>query len=366
MLEVLLIAGTRPNFVKIGPLVRAFAAHTEFHPVLVHTGQHYDASMSDVFFEQLKLPRPDIFLSTGSGSHAVQTARIMQELEPVVKERSPAVVLVVGDVNSTLAAALTATKLHVPLAHVEAGLRSFDRRMPEEINRIATDAITDYLFVTEAAGTENLLSEGHSVETICFAGNVMIDSLRAFEGEARRKNMSLEYGLERGSYVLVTAHRPELVDHPDLLSRFVEGLEAVSSRHGVIFPIHPRTRARIESAGLLQRLDSLENVFLVDPLGYLEFTSLIADAGLVLTDSGGIQEETTAFSVPCATIRDNTERPCTVSAGTNVLLRLDPGLIADAADRALGGDWKKGRIPDLWDGHAAGRVAEGLYEMMSR
>jgi len=366
MFEALLIAGTRPNFVKIGPLVSALADHSAFEPVLVHTGQHYDQAMSEVFFEQLELPVPDIYLGAGSGTHAVQTARVMQALEPIMMERMPDVTVVVGDVNSTLAAALTASKLHIPIAHVEAGLRSGDRRMPEEINRIATDSISDFLFVTEEAGRANLLAEGHKETQIFFAGNVMIDSLRKFEKKARKVGAASSYEMIAGEFVLITAHRPEMVDHPDRLAVFVDGIERIARLHPVLFPAQPRTRQRLEDCALLDRLTANEQIHLAEPLGYLEFTGLIANAGLVVTDSGGIQEETTALGVPCATVRDNTERPCTVSAGTNELVPLDANRMADAAARAFDGRWKVGTIPELWDGQAAGRVVDSLYEMMSR
>jgi len=360
MIKALLVAGTRPNFIKIAPLYRAFQEHPGFEPILVHTGQHYDAVMSEVFFRQLNLPEPDIYLSSGSGSHAEQTARIMKELEPVLIDTQPGVVVVVGDVNSTLAAAITAKKLHIPVAHVEAGLRSFDRRMPEEINRLATDAISDYLFVTEPAGERHLRNEGHSDDHVFFCGNVMIDSLRRFESDARSVEQRKKYGLEEGGYVLVTAHRPEMVDKPELLTVFMKALFRIAEKYAVVFPVHPRTRARIRDAGLENEMMSIDKLFIVEPLGYFEFLSLIADAGLVLTDSGGVQEETTVLGVPCATVRENTERPCTIDSGTNELVALDSDILFDAAERALSGNWKKGSLPELWDGHAATRVAEKL------
>ena len=360
MIKALLVAGTRPNFIKIAPLYRAFEQHPELSPVLVHTGQHYDEVMSEVFFRQLKLPEPDIYLSSGSGSHAEQTARVMKELEPVLIDLQPDVVVVVGDVNSTLAAALTSKKLHIPVAHIEAGLRSFDRRMPEEINRLATDAISDFLFVTEPTAIENLHHEGHSDDHIFFCGNVMIDSLRRFEDLARSVEQRKKYGMEAGGYVLVTAHRPEMVDQPDLLILFMKSLFRIAEKYPVVFPVHPRTRSRISDAGLDKELESSEKLYLVDPLGYFEFLSLITDAGLVLTDSGGVQEETTVLGVPCATIRENTERPCTIESGTNELVALNPDVLFDAVERALSGKWKKGSLPELWDGNAATRVAEKL------
>ena len=363
MIRTLLVAGTRPNFVKIAPIQRAFDRHNGLEPILVHTGQHYDASMSDVFFTQLELPEPDIFLSSGSGTHATQTARVMTELEPVIEKVNPDIVLVVGDVNSTFAAALTAKKLHVAVAHVEAGLRSFDRRMPEEINRLATDAISDHLFITEASAAEHLKNEGKSDDSIYFCGNVMIDSLRRFEEKSRQFEQCRQYGLHPKSYVLLTAHRPEMVDHPEKLGQFVHGVADISKNHPIVFPIHPRTLGRIKEAGLWSLLDGNKSVYLVEPLGYLEFLSLVMDAGLVLTDSGGVQEETTALGVPCATIRDNTERPCTVDVGTNELVPLETAAIADAAERALSGNWKKGSLPELWDGRAAERIADIVAEL---
>ena len=365
MIRALLVAGTRPNFIKIAPLHRAFDQHEAIEPILVHTGQHYDAAMSDVFFQQLELPRPDISLSAGSGSHARQTARVMQELEPIIVEQRPDVVVVVGDVNSTLAAALTASKLHVPVAHVEAGLRSFDRRMPEEINRIATDAISDYLFVTEAAAIKHLREEGKADEAIFFTGNVMIDSLRRYEEKARSASQHEVYGMNARSFVLLTAHRPELVDNPALLAVLVESISRIGDRHPVLFPVHPRTRKRIVEFGLEDVLANSAGVHLIEPLGYFEFLSLMIHAGLVLTDSGGIQEETTALGVPCATIRDNTERPCTIEVGTNELLPLDPDVLEDASNRALSGLWKTGSLPLLWDGRAAERIAAELATALS-
>ncbi len=369
MIRTLLVAGTRPNFVKIAPLQQTFSGHEVLEPTLVHTGQHYDASMSDVFFTQLELPQPDIFLSSGSGTHATQTARVMIELEPVIIDLRPDVVVVVGDVNSTFAAALTAKKLHVPVAHVEAGLRSFDRRMPEEINRLATDAISDFLFITEESAARHLKNEGKPDDTVFFCGNVMIDSLRRFEDKARHVRQYKEYGIEAGSYVLLTAHRPEMVDDPEKLEQFVRGVAEISLKNPVVFPIHPRTFRRIQENGLQKLFEGNDNrssnVHLVEPLGYLEFLSLIMEAGLVLTDSGGVQEETTALGVPCATIRDNTERPCTVEVGTNELVPLEIAAITDAADRALSGNWKTGALPDFWDGNAAVRIADTLADILS-
>ena len=360
MIRVLSVVGTRPNFIKIGALHRAFEAHPALGPRLVHTGQHYDARMSEVFFEQLELPEPDLYLGVGSGTHAAQTAATMIALEEVFLSERPDVVVVVGDVNSTLAGALVAAKLHLPLVHVEAGLRSFDRTMPEEINRLVTDRLADVLYVTEASGQENLRREGHADDQIVFAGNVMIDSLVRFRGKAAALDTAASFGLEAGGYVLMTMHRPANVDDPAALARLVEIVHAVTALAPVVFPVHPRTRARLEAEGHLGALLALGGLHLAEPLGYLEFLSLMQSAALLVTDSGGIQEETTFLQVPCITLRDNTERPVTLTLGTNELLPLDATPIVAAVKKALAGDWKQGVIPPLWDGHAAERIADDL------
>lgn len=360
MIKAALIAGARPNFIKIAAMEHAFRASGKFENVLIHTGQHYDAKMSDIFFRQLGMPEPDMYLGVGSGSHATQTARVMTEMEAVFVENRPDVVLVVGDVNSTVATALVAKKLHIPLVHVEAGLRSFDRSMPEEINRLATDAISDWLYVSEPSGEQHLLSEGQLRDRIVFAGNVMIDSLRRFEEQARATNEHERRGLEKGRYFLITAHRPAMVDVPDRLAIFADALLRLADQGPVVFPIHPRTASRLESLSIGRKLMAHEDVHLTEPIGYLEFMCLMMNAGLIVTDSGGIQEETTALQQPCATVRPNTERPVTVDEGTNVLMDLDASAIAEAGQRALSGQWKEGRIPEKWDGHAAERIAEHL------
>jgi len=357
-----LIAGARPNFIKIAALEHAFRASGRFENLLIHTGQHYDARMSDIFFRQLGMPEPDLFLGVGSGSHATQTARVMAGIEPVFEEHRPDVVLVVGDVNSTVATALTAKKLHIPLVHVEAGLRSFDRSMPEEINRMATDAISDWLYVSEPSGQKHLLAEGHSPDRIVFAGNVMIDSLRRFEDRARATVEHEKRGLTPGEYFLITAHRPAMVDVPDRLAVFADALLRLAEQAPVIFPIHPRTASRLESLPIGDRLTGHENIHLTGPIGYLEFMCLMMHAGLIVTDSGGIQEETTALQQPCVTVRPNTERPVTVDEGTNILMDLDAAAIGEAGHKALAGQWKKGRIPEKWDGHASERIAAHLAD----
>jgi UDP-N-acetylglucosamine 2-epimerase (non-hydrolysing) len=323
---------------------------------IVHTGQHYDRMMSEIFFEQLGVPAPDFMLEVGSGTHAQQTARVMERLEPLLVENRPDLVVVPGDVNSTVAAALTAVKLEIPVAHLESGLRSYDRSMPEEINRIVTDQISDLLFVHSEEALRNLELEGILAERAHFVGNTMIDSLVALQDRFRPLEFCREFGLEPGSYLLVTLHRPALVDGP-LLFDAVAALNQVSSMMPVLFPVHPRTRARLAGNAELA-----ENLHLVDPAGYLEFLSLEADAGAVLTDSGGIQEETSYLGVPCFTLRDNTERPVTIELGTNVLLGLDPARITEIPGIIAGRDPSapSPEPPPLWDGHAADRIADLL------
>lgn len=359
-MHVLSVVGARPNFMKVGPIHRALSLVGGVRSRIVHTGQHYDERMSDVFFRQLELPEPDVYLGVGSGSHAEQTARVMTAFEPVVLEEKPDLVIVVGDVNSTLAAALVAAKLHVPVAHVEAGLRSGDRRMPEEINRLATDAIADHLFVTERSGLDHLRREGVPDERVHFVGNVMIDSLVRFRDQAAATTILEALGIEPKAYALVTMHRPSNVDDPARLAEMVRMLEAVAERYPVVFPVHPRTRKHLAEGGLEDRLAALDAVRLLDPVGYLEFLKLMEHAAVVVTDSGGIQEETTYLGVPCLTLRPNTERPVTVEMGTNVLLPLDARQVAERVQDVAAGRFKRGTVPPLWDGHAAERIAAVL------
>ncbi len=347
---------------KIGPIHRELAKDPLFEPVLVHTGQHYDERMSDIFFRQMELPEPDIYLGVGGGSHAVQTARIMQEFEHVLKHEHVDLVVVVGDVNSTLACSLVAVKMHVPVAHIEAGLRSRDRRMPEEINRIVTDSISDYLFVTEQSGMDNLKAEGIAEEKVFFVGNVMIDSLVHFMPRAHESSVAGSFGVADGGFSLMTMHRPANVDNADGLKALVEILERVSSKMTVVFPVHPRTRLRMEEFGLKVAVEALDNVRLIDPLGYLEFLDLMSRAAVVITDSGGIQEETTFLKVPCLTLRDSTERPVTVELGTNQLLPLEPQIVFKAFQEVCERP-PSGEIPPLWDGSAAERIVEVLRDI---
>lgn len=355
-IEVVAVAGARPNFMKIAPLLRELAARPGFEPFLVHTGQHYDAAMSESFFQDLGMAEPDLNLGVGSGSHAEITAQVLRRMEPILLERRPGVLLVVGDVNSTLAAAIAASKLDVPVAHVEAGLRSFDRQMPEEINRLLTDAISEWLFVTEPAGRENLLREGVPDERIHLVGNVMIDSLLANVERARKSDTLRNLGLERQSYAALTLHRPSNVDDPERLRMLFDLLEEIHEEIPIVFPAHPRTSAAIENrlGGRLPRLR------VTGPLGYIDFLGLLLDAKLVLTDSGGIQEETTVLGVPCLTLRENTERPITVSQGTNRIVGTDPVAIRREVRKILDGNAKVGRVPDLWDGGAAQRIVDVL------
>jgi len=354
--EILCVVGARPNFMKMAPILDALRAYPKLHPFLVHTGQHYDEDMSRIFFTELGLPAPDRDLEVGSDTHARQTARIMMAFEPLVQERAPKMVVVVGDVNSTLACRLVAAKLLVPVAHVEAGLRSRDRTMPEEINRLLTDQVSDLLFATSADAVENLLAEGVAKENIHLVGNPMIDTLKRHLPAARARGTVERFGLTTRSYALVTLHRPSNVDRVDSLRRIFDALRALSELLPVVFPVHPRTRERMDRAGI--RVPP--GIHLMDPLGYLDFLGLMDRARFVVTDSGGIQEETTALGIPCLTLRPNTERPVTITEGTNRLLGEDPSAILSAAKPLIEGKFPEPRSPKLWDGNAGTRIAEAL------
>ena len=365
VVKVINVVGARPNFMKIAPLMRVMRGTPGIEASLVHTGQHYDHAMSKLFFEELEIPRPDIDLEVGSGSHARQSAEIMRRFEPVVAERKPDIVLVVGDVNSTIACALVAVKLGVAVAHVEAGLRSFDRRMPEEINRVLTDSISEYLFVSEPSGIGNLEREGVPAEKVFFVGNTMIDTLLANREKARRTTILRDLGLNPKRYAVLTLHRPSNVDDPQTLAGLLGVLEGISRKMPVVFPVHPRTRANFTKFGLDERIGAARGLMLLEPRGYLDFLELVAESAMVLTDSGGIQEETTVLGVPCITMRENTERPITVEQGTNILVGNDPEKIERAAQDVLAGRTRPGRIPELWDGHAAERIVAVLKSRSS-
>ena len=367
------VVGARPNYMKMAPLVRAFGARAGLPSVaLVHTGQHYDLAMNERLFADLGMPAPDLNLEVGSGTHAVQTAEVMRRFEPVVDELKPSCVVVVGDVNSTLAVSLVASKKRTPVVHVEAGLRSFDRDMPEEINRVLTDQIADILYTTERDAAANLAREGIDAARVRFVGNVMIDSLRAHLARAVAPADTLaRAGIDAGRYLqvagfgVVTLHRPSNVDHPDALAEALVLLRDVAGRVPLIWPVHPRSRANIERFGFASLLDG-PPIALLPPQGYLEMLGLLAGARVVLTDSGGIQEETTALAVPCLTMRENTERPITVSQGTNTLVGRDRMRAAACLDEILQSGGKRGRVPELWDGDAAGRIAADLEQWLAR
>ncbi|HEU5141819.1 MAG TPA: UDP-N-acetylglucosamine 2-epimerase (non-hydrolyzing) [Solirubrobacterales bacterium] len=354
-MRIVYVIGTRPNFVKTAPVIAALRDRLpDGRHAIVHTGQHYDRLMSEVFLEELGVPAPDHMLEVGSGSHAQQTARVMERLEPVLAEERPDLVMVPGDVNSTLAAALTAAKMQIPVAHLESGLRSFDRSMPEEVNRIVADELSDHLFLHSDEAIENLRAEGVPDERMHFVGNTMIDTLVALEERIDAAGAAARLGVEPGDYVLVTLHRPALVDGP-LLPETVRRLAELARELPVVFPVHPRTR---------QRMEAIESdhpgLHLCEPLGYVDFLSLTADAAAVLTDSGGIQEETTYLGIPCFTLRDNTERPVTIRAGTNTLLGLDPAAISTIPPALAARPAPPPEPPPLWDGKAAERVADVL------
>jgi len=380
MMKIISIVGARPNFMKLAPLIRAIQKHNAnpqspipIHHLLIHTGQHYDYVMSQVFFQDLELPQPDIYLGVGSGTHAEQTGRTMIELEKVLFKESPDLVIVVGDVNSTLAAALAAVKLHIPVAHVEAGLRSFDRTMPEEINRLLTDAISDYLFTPSPDAGENLRKEGIPDDKIFLVGDVMVDSLLGNKAEAAQSPILHQLNLAEKGYALLTLHRPSNVDEKESLLRIIKALSEISQKIPIVFPAHPRTRKRLKEFGLLSQFLDISpesrpepesrpipnhQLLITAPVGYLDFLNLEMNAKFVMTDSGGIQEETTVLSIPCLTLRNSTERPITITKGTNTLVWNNTERIVEEAFKILDGKGKEGKCPELWDGKTAERIVE--------
>ena len=362
MKKVITVAGARPNFIKIAPLHRAFLKKPDrFEHKICHTGQHFDQNMSKIFFEELEIPEPDFNLGVGSGSHADQTARIMIEFEKIMIREKPDLILVPGDVNSTLACSVVASKMGISIGHVEAGLRSFDRAMPEEINRIVTDVLSDYLFVSERSGLANLKAEGVADEKIHFVGNIMIDSLVHFLPSINNSNVLERLGLTKSEYTLLTFHRPRNVDSRNSLSELVDTLNRLALKTKLVFPMHPRTRKNLSEHGLSTKMDP--GILLLDPVGYIDFLALTRSAKLVITDSGGIQEETTFLGVQCITVRDNTERPVTVSEGTNQLVGTDLKKVEVAAEKVLAGEIKQGAVPELWDGQTAERIVRIVTEL---
>jgi UDP-N-acetylglucosamine 2-epimerase (non-hydrolysing) len=366
MIKIISVVGARPNFMKVAPIHKAFTNlyPSEVSHKICHTGQHYDEKMSDIFFRQLGMPQPDFYLGVGGGNHAEQTGRTMIEFEKVLLSERPDLVIVVGDVNSTIACSLTAKKLNIKVAHVEAGLRSFDRAMPEEINRILTDSISDYLFITEDSGAKHLRTEGVDENKVFFVGNCMIDSLINILPYSDKSGIIAELNLTPDNYVLVTMHRPSNVDNQYRLGELTVLLNEISEERNVVFPIHPRTRKNLEQYKLLDKLNS--KIILTDPIGYVDFISLVKNSELIITDSGGIQEESTYLGVQCITLRKSTERPSTVDIGTNQLVGEDFNKAKEAAIKVLGGYKKQGKVPPLWDGKSAGRIVHILYDELNR
>ena len=364
-MKIICVVGARPNFMKIAPIIEEIKKYEDMTYILVHTGQHYDKEMSKIFFDDLALPKPDVDLGVGSGSHTEQTAKIMLAFEKVLMKEKTNLVLVVGDVNSTLACSLVAVKERIPVAHVEAGLRSFNWEMPEEINRVLTDTIADFLFITERDANKNLEREGIPKEKIFFVGNVMIDTLiKNKEKAEKRSNILEKLELKKEKYAVLTLHRAEIVDKKDVLADILSAIDKIQGKIRVIYPIHPRTKGRIKEFGFELWLDRMKNLIITDPLGYLDFLKLMSNSKFVLTDSGGIQEETAVLGIPCLTLRNETERPVTVKEGTNIIVGTDKRRIIEESLKILKGKSKKGNIPELWDGEAAERIIKVLREKL--
>ncbi|HRS53781.1 MAG TPA: UDP-N-acetylglucosamine 2-epimerase (non-hydrolyzing) [Bacteroidales bacterium] len=364
-MKIINIVGARPNLMKIAPILEAMKSSPFIEPILLHTGQHYDDRMSGAFFRELSIPEPDIYLEVGSASHAKQVAKIMERFDDVCDALTPDAILVVGDVNSTLACSLVAAKKDIYVIHVEAGIRSFDKTMPEEINRILTDAVSDLLLTPTNDAVQNLLNEGHSEDKIRLVGNIMIDTLKKSQAMINASRILENLGIVKHNYVAMTMHRPSNVDSLDAFRNILSAIAHIQTKIKVVFPIHPRTRKMMSEFGLQDYFDSLKNIIITEPLGYFDFGKLISNAKFVITDSGGIQEETTVYGVPCITIRNSTERPVTVTEGTNELAGNDTALIIELAERILAGNWKKGKIPELWDGLTARRIVAAIEEKLT-
>jgi UDP-N-acetylglucosamine 2-epimerase (non-hydrolysing) len=364
-MKIINIVGTRPNFMKIAPIIKAMQVYPEIQHILVHTGQHYDEQLSDKFFRELGIPDPDVNLNVGSNTHSKQVAEIMVAFEKVCDDFQPDYILVVGDVNSTMACSLVAAKKGIKIIHVEAGIRSYDRTMPEEINRLVTDAITDFLLPPSIDAVENLKREGHTDDKICMVGNVMIDTLKLFSKEIQAATILEQIGVLPKEYAVLTLHRPSNVDDPANLKKIIDALFVIQQSVKVVFPIHPRSLKMLASFGYDKLLAEMPNIKLIAPLGYFDFGKLVSNSKFALTDSGGIQEETTVYGIPCITIRENTERPITITEGTNELAGTDTQKIIDFATTILKGEWKKGAIPKMWDGKAAVRIVDFLRSLNS-
>lgn len=365
-IKILIIAGTRPNFVKIAPLIEEMKKHKILKPILIHTGQHYDFKMSKVFFRDLKIPKPDYNLKVGSGSHAYQIGEAMIRLEKVVLRKKPDLIVVVGDANPTLIGALVATKLNISVAHIEAGLRSFNKRMPEEINRILTDHISDYLFASEPSAIKNLLKEGIEKEKIFFVGNIMIDSLEKLKIKSKKLKVFEKLGLKKKKYIILTLHRPENIDEKQIFGETIEAIQKIQNKIKTIWPIHPQAGKQLRRFDFLNKIKKMKNLRLIQPLSYREMLSLIGDSRFVLTDSGGIQEETTVLRIPCLTIREVTERPITVEIGTNKIVGLKKENIIKESLKILKGKITKGKIPKYWDGRVARRIVKIISKNYGR
>lgn len=361
-IKVICVVGARPNFIKIAPLLKEFKKYPRFQTLLVHTGQHYDFEMSEAFFEDLNIPRPNYNLGVGSGTHGTQTGKIMIELEKICLKEKPQLVIVVGDVNSTLAGALVAVKLQIPVAHVEAGLRSFDRTMPEEFNRLLTDHIADYCFVSDPAGITNLIHEGVPKKNIFYVGNIMIDTLRKAKIKNQKSKTLDKLGLEKKQYAVLTLHRPSNVDTKKTLKELFSAFKEIQKQIKIIYPIHPRTQKRIKEFGLEKYVKNIKNLILIPPVNYIDMLSLMANSELILTDSGGVVEEVTVLKIPCLTLRKNTERPVTVEVGTNIIVGTDKEKIMKEVEKILNGKGKKGKIPRYWDGKTAQRIVKIIYQ----